>query len=120
MFKLIRARGSFACLHICGEIANLTPHLSKLKIDLLSFEDASILSQWRLLPETIPMGYVSTSVFLGADKERVRSATEECRLKMPKPMALSSGCDLPAKANPALVKVFMNYGMAEYNGNIKF
>jgi uroporphyrinogen-III decarboxylase len=98
--------GSFRCLHICGEISMLTDELADLKLDVLSFEDWHA-PMWDKITGTIPMGYVPTELFLARFADRLKLAVQECRDVLPKPYILSSGCDLPAKADPQLVKIMM-------------
>jgi len=108
LFDYIWDKGSSACIHICGSIIELMDSLSFLKPDLLSFEDASVVGMWGLLPDTIPMGYIPTELFVRSDVRTVRETSLRCLHSLPKPCILSTGCDLPAKANPELVKAYMN------------
>ncbi len=57
--------------------------------------------------DTIPMGYLSTDLFVKGDEETIERATRECMVNLPKPFILSSGCDIPANSNPKLVKLMM-------------
>ncbi|MBT7789008.1 MAG: DUF4445 domain-containing protein [Calditrichaeota bacterium] len=106
LFDVISEQNSFRCIHICGEVASLTPSITRLKPDLLSIEEWDT-EMWKHLPDTIPMGYVSTFLFNSQDTERVEKATIECLENLPKPCIISTACDLPPKANPVLVKNMM-------------
>ncbi|NQS98893.1 MAG: hypothetical protein HQ591_10600 [candidate division Zixibacteria bacterium] len=107
LFALAREMGSFACLHICGSVVELMERLAILKPDLLSIEDAKAVSMWGMLPDTIPMGYVSTDLFVYGDAFSLKKAADECLRTLPEPFVLSAGCDLPMKADPNLVKIMM-------------
>jgi uroporphyrinogen-III decarboxylase len=98
--------GSYRCLHICGEIGMLTDELLELNLDVLSFEDHHA-SMWEKLTGTIPMGFVPTEFFLRRNAERLKPAVTECKEVLPEPFILSSGCDLPAQAEPELVQMMM-------------
>ena len=110
LFTKARELDSFACLHICGTIRELVEPLEDLEPDLLSFEDPAFVPLLKRLPNTIPMGYVPTTLFVGNNNfEAVRENTRICTMGLPQPFILSAGCDLPAHANPDLVNVMMNY-----------
>lgn len=106
LFAEAEKKGFLRCLHICGEIGMLTAELADLKLDLLSFEDWHD-EMWPHLPQTIPMGFVPTDLFRNGPAESVSEATSTCRRSLPEPYVLSTGCDLPANANPDLVQVMM-------------
>ena len=108
LFNLAWEMGSFACLHICGSVTELMERLAILKPDLLSIEDAKAVSMWRMLPDTIPMGYVPTDLFVHGDAFSLKRATAECMKALPEPFVLSAGCDLPAISKPALVNIMMH------------
>lgn len=108
MFDFVWKNGSSTCIHICGSIIELMDSLSLLKPDLLSFEDSSVIARWELLPKTVPMGYIPTELFVRGNVESVRESSMRCLHNLPKPCVLSTGCDIPAKSNPELMKVFMN------------
>lgn len=101
-----RKLGSFRCLHICGEIGTLSGELASLQLDILSFEDWHP-SMWEQMPGTIPMGYINTDLFVHGSENRVRQDALECLRTMPKPCILSTGCDLPASADPKMVSAMM-------------
>jgi len=104
LFEKVWSLDSFACVHICGTIYELITELQDLQPDVLSFEDEKLLPFWDKLPETIPMGYLPTNLFLNGDDANLQKAVEKCHNSLTKPYILSSGCDLPAKAKPELVK----------------
>lgn len=101
---------SFRCMHICGEVSVLIDQIYSLKLDLLSFEEWHA-PMWELLQDTIPMGYLSTNLFVNGDEETIERATRECMVNMPEPFILSSGCDIPANSNPELVRRMMNVSL---------
>ena len=103
LFDVITKRGSFRCLHLCGKIGNLSEVLPELNLDLLSFEEF-VPAMWERMPETIPMGFVPTELFAGKDVLKVEQSVDACLAVMPRPALLASACDLPANANPDLVK----------------
>lgn len=105
LFEKALSLNSFACCHICGTIYELIAELHDLQPDILSFEDEKLLPLLDRLPETIPMGFIPTNYFLNGDEVRMKGAVERCHSMLDKPFILSSGCDLPAKANPRLVKL---------------
>ncbi len=104
LFHKAHSMNSFAGLHICGSISELVEPLFKLKPDILSFEDPKILPHLAQMPHTIPMGYIPTSLFLGENSAKALASAQECAVSLSRPYVLSSGCDLPAKANPKIVK----------------
>ncbi len=106
LFDKISGLGSFRCLHICGEIGMLTDELANLKLDVLSFEDWHD-NMFADMPDTIPMGYISTNLFIRSDEETVQDAARQCLETLPEPCILSTGCDLPANADPNLVSAMM-------------
>jgi uroporphyrinogen-III decarboxylase len=53
------------------------------------------------------MGFITTEFFLQGSAEKLEAAKRHCLQVLPKPMVLSSGCDLPAKADPELVRLMM-------------
>ena len=106
LFDRAEQLGSFRCLHICGEIGMLAGEMASLKLHLLSFEDWHA-SMWEKMPQTVPMGFVSTDLFVHGDKETVANSTAQCKKVLPEPFVLSSGCDLPARARPELVQTMM-------------
>jgi MtaA/CmuA family methyltransferase len=108
LFDMATENGSFGCLHICGEIAMLGSELADLKLDLLSFEDWKE-DMWEDLPETIPMGFIPTDLFVRGSAESVREAARTSRGAMLQPYVLSTGCDLPANADPKLVQAMMSH-----------
>lgn len=113
LFAKARQLDSFACLHICGTIRELVEPLEDLEPDLLSFEDPAFVPLLNRLPNTIPMGYVPTTLFVNDNPESVIENTRICHLSLPKPYVLSAGCDLPSKANPVLVNTMMNFKLEE-------
>ena len=84
----------------------LTEALDDLNLDILSFEDFHA-PMWEKLTGTIPMGFVPTEYFLHRNADRLKPALKECKESLPDPFILSSGCDIPAKADPELVQVMM-------------
>ncbi len=98
--------GSFRCLHLCGEIGMLADPLADLRLHLLSFEDWHP-QMWERISDTIPMGFVPTDLFVSGDAASLRDAARFCASAMPRPCVLSTGCDLPARANPDLVLEMM-------------
>jgi uroporphyrinogen-III decarboxylase len=106
IFAEAKNRGSFSCLHLCGKISDLSSSLASLELDLLSFEEWHA-PMWCAMPKTIPMGYVSTESFLWGNKEKLCEEVNRCLKEMPRPCILSSGCDIPAKADPELVKTML-------------
>ena len=107
LFEAARKEDSFACLHLCGKVSGLADCLGELKPDLLSFEDADIVPLWNKLPDTIPMGYIPTDLFVYGNEKSVESSVKTCLRSLPPPFVLSTGCDLPAKSRKELVKVMM-------------
>jgi uroporphyrinogen decarboxylase len=105
LYNRIRELGSFCCLHICGEVAPIKEQLPRLNLDLLSFEEWCA-PMWDKMPDTIPMGYVPTDLFARGSEDTVRSATLDSLVNLPRPCVLSTACDLPANADPRLVKTF--------------
>ena len=101
-----------ACMHICGEVSPLVDQLPELNLDLLSFEEF-YTPLWERMPETVPMGYVSTDLFSHGNAESVAEATRNCLQSLPEPFVLSTACDLPANAKPDLVKIMMETNLNE-------
>ena len=110
LYSRIRELGSFCCLHICGEVSPLVEQLPQLNLDLLSFEEWCA-PMWKKMPDTIPMGYVPTDLFARGSEAEVRNATRACLANLPRPCILSTACDLPANADPHLVKCMMQVEM---------
>ena len=106
LFETVIDRNSFRCIHICGEVSSLTESLAELQPDVLSFEDWDA-AMWSQLPDTIPMGNVSTFLFTSNDPQPVEKATRKCLVDFSRPCIISTACDLPPKANPVLVKRMM-------------
>ena len=106
LFSRVKANGSFCCMHICGEVGLLEAPLSELNPDILSFEEW-IPSMWENLPNTIPMGYVPTDLFVKGTEESVQTASLECLTNLPRPFILSTACDIPANSDPRLVCAMM-------------
>ncbi len=94
------------CMHICGEVSPLVDQLPRLDLDLLSIEEWCP-DLWAKMPDTIPMGYVPTELFVKSAQETMITAVRSCLATMPEPLILSTACDLPANADPELVKCFM-------------
>jgi uroporphyrinogen-III decarboxylase len=107
LFEKAWSMDSFACCHICGTIHELIDELQNLQPDVLSFEDEKLIPLWDRLPETIPMGYIPTNYFINGDENKMRCSVDKCRNTLAAPYILSTGCDLPAKAKPELVKAMM-------------
>jgi len=53
------------------------------------------------------MGYIPTSLFLGENPAKALASAQECCAALSRPFILSSGCDLPSRANPMIVKATM-------------
>jgi len=102
----INKTNTHKCMHVCGEVSPLIDQLPLLNLDLLSFEEW-YAPLWDKMPDTIPMGYVPTDLFAHGTVESVRDASIECINTLPQPFILSTACDLPANADPELVKCFM-------------
>jgi uroporphyrinogen decarboxylase len=109
VFDVVRSHGFPACMHICGEVSPFVDQLPRLNLDLLSVEEW-VPELWDKMPDTIPMGYVPTELFVKGSKEAIESAVNKCLKTMPEPFLLSTACDLPANGNPELVKHFMTVG----------
>ena len=105
LFHRAHSINAFAALHICGSITEIFEPLAKLQPDILSFEDAKILPYLSQMPDTICMGYIPTSSFLGENSTAAFKSAQDCAANLPRPYILSSGCDLPAGANPLIVKI---------------
>jgi len=103
----VRESGSFACLHICGNVKPLTERLKALKLDLLSIEDRGAVFELKNSEKTIIMGVISTNLFIFGDEIQIQDAVRDTFEIMPEPFVLSTGCDIPAKAKPHLVKAMM-------------
>jgi uroporphyrinogen decarboxylase len=103
LFKCIKLYHSFCCMHICGSLKEIVNPLAELPLDLLSFEDF-IPELWCKSPSIIPMGNIPTELFLNDDEIPINEARKKCWQNFPRPFVLSTACDLPAKANPALVQ----------------
>ena len=104
LFSRLEELDAPKCLHICGSVADLLEPLSSCPPDLLSLEDAAAVKKWDLLPDTVPMGYTATDLFVKSSANTVENAAADCMAAMPAPYVLSTGCDLPASAKPELVK----------------
>ena len=103
-----REAGSFACLHICGNVKPLSERLIALNLDLLSIEDRGAIFDFRETENTILMGVISTNLFIFGNENQVKDAARDCKEIMPEPFVLSTGCDIPAKAKSNLVKAMMS------------
>jgi len=99
-------KDNFRCLHICGEIGMLGEELAELNLDLLSFEDWHP-ELWHDEQQAIPMGFVPTELFMPSRNGNLADAIQHCKSVMPKPYVLSSGCDLPARADKNRVLMMM-------------
>ncbi len=103
----IHEHNTLCCMHICGEVSPLANLLPSLNLDMLSFEEWHA-PMWEQMPNTIPMGYVPTDLFVHGTTDSVREATLKCLNSLPQPSILSTACDLPANASPDLVKCCMD------------
>lgn len=106
LYDIATAHQSCCCLHLCGKIDMLASELADLHLDLFSFEDF-YPPMWEAMQDTVPMGFIPTEFFLQGSAEKLKAATTRCIQVLPEPMVLSSGCDLPAKADPELVRLMM-------------
>ena len=107
LLDLCHVKDSLSAVHICGSIIELTEQLSDLKPDILSFEDSNIMKVWDKFPDIIPMGYIPTELFVQKDIGAIGKISRKCAVKMQKDFILSTGCDLPMKADPEFVKAMM-------------
>ncbi len=107
LFNTVLSCDSLRCIHICGEVGSLVDSLIDLQPDVLSFEEWDA-GMWDKIPDTIPMGNVSTFLFTSDNPKSVEQTTHECLNNLATPRIISTACDLPPKANPVLVKRMMD------------
>ena len=107
LFDSIRICALPCCLHICGEVNLLLDRISVLKPDVFSIEDETAIKDWYKLPDTIPMGYMPTELLMKRSKDDILQSAQSCIDNMTRPCIFSTGCDLPAKSNPDMVKIMM-------------
>jgi len=110
LFDRAEQRGSFRCLHICGDISVLEYQISHLRLDLFSFEQW-YAPLWERMPNAISMGYVPTDLLARRDSNSVIAAAWVCLQTLPKPGILSTACDVPADADSHLIKAMMSTSM---------
>lgn len=110
LFERVAAMGTLRCMHICGEITPVQDQLIELNPDVLSFEEWNP-TIWEGLPDTIPMGYISTDLFSyrvkfenQEDRKLVSQKVSECLENLPRPCIISTGCDLPGNSDPDMVQ----------------
>jgi len=107
LYAEVDRMNSARCLHLCGRTDQLTDEILGLKLDLFSFEYFDP-EYWARNDHTIAMGFVPTEHFLDRNSNKLAASIRSCQAVLPEPYVLSSACDLPAKADPELVKVMMN------------
>ncbi len=105
----VHARGCWAGLHICGDTLDIIADMAATGADVLSVDGIDLAkARWRLGPDVVLMGNVSTQLVRSGTPGEVGASARRCMSDAGPRLILSTACDVPADSPSGNVQAIVD------------